>query len=124
MKGKKVAIAIGLLGIVGSAIMACSPNSQNSSTAQLNPNSKLRSVAITVGDLSNPFFVLMGRGAESEAKKIGGAGVHTAVVSSGYDLNLQFNQIENFIAAKTDLILLNASSRYGRGWWRRCYRHF
>lgn len=113
MKGKKAAIAIGLLGAIGSAIVACSPDSQNNSTQQLNPNTKLRSLAITVGDLSNPFFVLMGRGAVSEAKKIAGEGVRTAVVSSGYDLNLQFNQIENFIAANTDLILLNAGDSEG-----------
>lgn len=112
MKGKKVAIACGIFGTIGSAIIACSPT-QNNVTAKIDPNTKLRSLAVTVGNLSNPFFVLMGQGAESEAKKIAGEGVRTTVVSSGYDLNLQFNQLENFIAANTNLILLNAGDSQG-----------
>lgn len=68
---------------------------------------------MTVGDLGNPFFVLMGRGAEAEAKKIGGNDVRVTVVSSGYDLNQQFNQMENFIAAGTDVIILNAGDSKG-----------
>ncbi len=63
---------------------------------------KLRSVSVTVGDLSNPFFVVMGQGAEQEAKKIGGENVKFTIVSSGYDLNQQTNQMENFVAANTD----------------------
>lgn len=35
------------------------------------------------------------------------------MVSSGYDLNQQFNQIENFIASDTDLIILNAGDSKG-----------
>lgn len=57
--------------------------------------------------------MLVGRGAAAEAKKVGGAQVRTTVVSSGYDLNQQFNQIENFIAAGTDLIILNAGDSKG-----------
>lgn len=33
-------------------------------------NIKLRSVGVTLGDLSNPFFVVMAKGAEKEAKKL------------------------------------------------------
>jgi ribose transport system substrate-binding protein len=55
----------------------------------------------------------MGRGAEAEAKKIGGEDVRVTVVSSGYDLNQQFNQMENFIAAGTDVIILNAGDSKG-----------
>lgn len=113
---KRVAIAASVLGLVSGTLVACSPASQNDRAAlegnQGNQNTKLRSVAVTVGDLSNPFFVLMGRGAEAEAKKIGG-NVRTTVVSSGYDLNQQFNQVENFIAADTDLIILNAGDSKG-----------
>lgn len=111
---KRVALTLGLLSLASSVLVACSQTSQNDSTAsQTKSNSKLKSIAVTVGDLSNPFFVLMGRGAESEARKIGGEGVRTTIVSSGYDLNLQFNQIENFIAANTDVILLNAGDSEG-----------
>ncbi|MBD2355649.1 ABC transporter substrate-binding protein [Tolypothrix sp. FACHB-123] len=76
-------------------------------------NPKLRSVGVTLGDLSNPFFVVMAQGAEKEAKNIGGSDVKVTVVSSGYDLNQQFNQIENFVAANTDLIVLNAADSKG-----------
>jgi ribose transport system substrate-binding protein len=106
----------GVLSLVSAILAACSPASQNNKTAlnnQVNQNSELRSVAVTLGDLSNPFFVLMARGAEAEAKKIGGANVRTTIVSSGYDLNQQFNQIENFIASDTDVIILNAGDSKG-----------
>uniref|UniRef100_A0A832H7Q6 Transcriptional regulator n=1 Tax=Oscillatoriales cyanobacterium SpSt-402 TaxID=2282168 RepID=A0A832H7Q6_9CYAN len=109
-------IAIAALSIVGGVLAACSPNPSNSGTNSQNtpdPNPKLNSVALTVGDLSNPFFVLMGRGAEAEAKEIGGPDTRVTVVSSGYDLNQQFNQMENFVASKTDVIILNAADSKG-----------
>jgi ribose transport system substrate-binding protein len=68
----------------------------------------LKSVGVSVGDLANPFFVAIGRGADESAKKIGGPGVKVTTVSSKYDLNTQVGQIENFIANKVDLILVNA----------------
>lgn len=120
MNVKRVAIAAGALSFASSLLVACSPTTSNSRLAiegnQGNPSNeavKLKSVAVTVGDLSNPFFVLMGRGAEAEAKKIGGPEVRVTVVSSGYDLNQQFNQIENFIASNTDVIILNAGDSKG-----------
>lgn len=111
MNVNRVAIAAGMLGLVGGTLVACSPDSQGPN--QATRSSTLRSIAVTVGDLSNPFFVLMGRGAEAEAKKLGGDSVRTTIVSSGYDLNQQFNQIENFVAANTDVIILNAADSKG-----------
>ena len=73
----------------------------------------LRSVAITVGDLGNLFFVQIAKGAEAKARELGGAGVKVTAVSSGYDLNQQTNQMEDFIAAKVDLIVLNAADTKG-----------
>lgn len=113
IKVKRVALALGLLTLASSFFVACSQTSQNTSNESQKSNSKLKSIAVTVGDLSNPFFVLMARGAESEAKRLAGAGVRYTAVSSGYDLNLQFNQIENFIAANTSLIVLNAGDSAG-----------
>jgi ribose transport system substrate-binding protein len=75
--------------------------------------SPLRSVGITVGDLGNPFFVQIAKGAEAKARELGGAGVKVSAVSSGYDLNQQANQIDDFIAAKVDLIVLNAADSKG-----------
>lgn len=109
-------IAVGILSILGGILAACSPNPATKgpiAQRKSDPNPKLNSVAVTVGDLSNPFFVLMGRGAEIEAKKIGGPNTQVTVVSSGYDLNQQFNQIENFVASNTDIIILNAADSKG-----------
>ena len=68
----------------------------------------LKSIGVSVGDLANPYFVAIGEGADDEAKKLGGSGVKVTTVSSRYDLNTQVGQIENFIANKTDIILVNA----------------
>ncbi len=73
----------------------------------------LRAVGITVGDLGNPFFVQIAKGAEAKARELGGPGVKVSAVSSGYDLNQQANQIDDFIAAKVDLIILNAADSKG-----------
>ncbi|MBD2213854.1 ABC transporter substrate-binding protein [Calothrix sp. FACHB-156] len=118
MNVNRIAIAASILGIVSTTLGGCiSPNVSRNSTNAIDANGnhqgKLKAVGVTVGDLSNPFFVLMGKGAESEAKKIGGNDVRVTVVSSGYDLNQQFNQIENFVAANTDLIILNAADSKG-----------
>lgn len=106
-------IAIAFLGVVSGILGSCSPSPPANKVVSNSTDVKLRSVAVTVGDLSNPFFVLMGRGAETEARKVGGENVLTTVVSSGYDLNHQFNQMENFVAAKTDLIIINAADSKG-----------
>ncbi|MCP6760197.1 MAG: ABC transporter substrate-binding protein [Fischerella sp. CENA71] len=127
MNVKKIAIAAGILSIISGAFVSCTNTSPNSNTAtntetntatytstqSKDGNVKLQSVGVTVGDLSNPFFVVMAQGAEKEAKKIGGNDVRVTVVSSGYDLNQQFNQIENFVAANTDVIILNAADSKG-----------
>ncbi|HEY9695514.1 MAG TPA: ABC transporter substrate-binding protein [Oculatellaceae cyanobacterium] len=114
---KKIAIVLSLLGIISGSLTGCTNGSPNGNTGtqskNVNGDVKLRSVGVTLGDLSNPFFVVMAKGAEQEAKKIGGDDVRVTVVSSGYDLNQQFNQMENFIAANTDLIVLNAGDSKG-----------
>jgi ribose transport system substrate-binding protein len=98
-------------GFAALVLCACSPRS--STPAPPVRPAPLRSVAVTVGDLGNPFFVQLGRGAEAAARALGGSAVQTTVVSSGYDLNQQFNQIENFVVSGTSLILLNAADSRG-----------
>ena len=68
----------------------------------------LNSIGITVGSLGNPFFVTIAKGAEVKARQIN-PNARVTAVSSDYDLNKQFTQIENFISARVDLILLNAA---------------
>src|SRR3984885_13524508 len=73
---------------------------------------KLNTVAVTVGDLGNPFFVQIAHGAQAEAKKIN-PGVKFQSESSNYDVNNQTNQMDNFIASGANLILLNAADSKG-----------
>ena len=111
------AIAAGILSFVSGTLVGCTNPASNSNATNVSMRSQedteLDSVAVTVGDLSNPFFVVMAQGAEQEAKKIAGDDVQVTVVSSGYDLNQQFNQIENFVASDTDVIVLNAADSKG-----------
>ncbi|MDQ2693778.1 MAG: ABC transporter substrate-binding protein [Pseudomonadota bacterium] len=74
---------------------------------------ELKSVGVTLGNLGNPFFVTMAKGAEQKAKEIGGDGVKVTVVSADYDLGKQVNQIDDFISAGVDVILLNAAHPEG-----------
>lgn len=68
----------------------------------------LKSIGITVGSLGNPYYVAIAKGAEARAKALN-PNVSITTVSSDYDLNKQFTQIDNLIAAHVDLILLVAS---------------
>ena len=63
---------------------------------------ELKSVAVTVGDLGNPFFVQIARGAETKAKEINPS-VKFASLSSNYDVNKQTNDIDNLISSGTSL---------------------
>jgi ribose transport system substrate-binding protein len=69
---------------------------------------EIKSVGVTVGSLGNPFFVTIAKGAEAKVKELY-PNARVLAVSADYDLNKQFTQIDNFIAAGVDLILLNAA---------------
>jgi ribose transport system substrate-binding protein len=75
---------------------------------------KLNSVALTVGDIGNPFFVQVAHGADEKAKEINN-GVKFTALSSDYDVKKQSDQIDNFISSKVDLILLGAADSNGIG---------
>ncbi|HBB31926.1 MAG TPA: transcriptional regulator [Cyanobacteria bacterium UBA8803] len=109
---KRVAIAFGLFSLVSSTLASCTGPPENAQSGN-QQNTDLSSVAVTVRDLGNPFFVQIGEGAEAAAKKLGGEDTKTTLVSSGDDLNQQFNQIENFIASDVSLIVLNAADSRG-----------
>ncbi|NPD14730.1 ABC transporter substrate-binding protein [Xinfangfangia sp. D13-10-4-6] len=68
---------------------------------------ELESIGISVGLLGNPFFVATINGIEDAAKKIN-PDVKVTSVSADYDLNKQSGQIDSFIAAGVDIIMLNA----------------
>jgi ribose transport system substrate-binding protein len=125
MKMKRFSL---ILGILGFAVVGCTNGAQNDNTAnntgtntatnaslesQANaPNRKLQTIGVALGDLGNPFYNAVQKGAETEAKKIGG-NIRVNAVSSAFDLNQQTNQIENFTAANTDLIIISAVDKKG-----------
>ncbi len=96
------------LAILGALAVTALPFSAASAQSK-----KLTSVGVTVGDLGNPFFVLIGKAAQAKAKELGGAGVKVTLVSSGYDINTQATQIDNFIASGVQLIILGAADSKG-----------
>ncbi|HET9019126.1 MAG TPA: ABC transporter substrate-binding protein [Acetobacteraceae bacterium] len=67
---------------------------------------ELKSIGVSLGSMGNPFFVALAKGAEFEAKQIN-PNVKIITVGYDYDLGKQNTQIDNFIAAGVDLILLN-----------------
>ena len=67
----------------------------------------LDKVGISVGSLGNPFFVATIKGITDKAKSIN-PNVQVISVSSDYDLNKQATQMDNFIAAGVNVIMLNA----------------
>ncbi|MDF0554386.1 ABC transporter substrate-binding protein [Kamptonema sp. UHCC 0994] len=109
---KQVAITFSLFSLVSCTLVSCTTDTPNTQSGK-QESSELSSVAVAVRDLGNPFFVQVGKGAEAEAKKLGGQNIRTTLVSSGDDLNQQFNQIENFIASKVSIIILNAADSKG-----------
>ncbi|MCB1468204.1 MAG: ABC transporter substrate-binding protein [Rhizobiaceae bacterium] len=78
-----------------------------SSGAAFAADAPLKAVGVTLGNLGNPFFVTLAKGAEEKAKELGGDQAKVTVDSADDDLGKQTNQIDNFIAAQVDLILLN-----------------
>jgi ribose transport system substrate-binding protein len=67
---------------------------------------EVKSVGISLGSLGNPGFVLIAKIATAELKKVN-PNVNVTVVGYDYDLGKQFTQIDNFIAAGVDFIILN-----------------
>jgi ribose transport system substrate-binding protein len=75
-------------------------------SANLAAAKELKAIGISLGSMGNPFFVALSKGAEYEAKKVN-PNVKITTVGYDYDLGKQNTQIDNFIAAGVDLILLN-----------------
>ncbi|MGJ5206178.1 ABC transporter substrate-binding protein [Bradyrhizobium sp. HKCCYLR20261] len=87
---------ISLAGAALALVMSSAPSSAK----------ELKSIGISLGSLGNPFFVALSKGAEFEAKKTN-PNVKITTVGFEYDLGKQVTQIDNFIAAGVDMILLN-----------------
>ncbi len=70
---------------------------------------ELNSVGIIVGPLGNPFYVALAKGMQEGVKAINPNAKVTAV-SNDYDLNKDVTAMETFIAAKTDIIFIDAAN--------------
>lgn len=87
--------------LCGVALSACAL------TGAMAQEKELTNVGISVGLLGNPFFVATIKGIEDKAREIN-PDVRVTSVSADYDLNKQVSQIDSFIAAGVDIIMLNA----------------
>lgn len=68
---------------------------------------ELKAIGVSVSNMGNPFFEQIVKGAEDGANAINR---NVKIISGGvdYDLNKQFAQIDSFIAAGVDLVLINS----------------
>jgi ribose transport system substrate-binding protein len=89
-----------LLGLTIASLVSATPVSAR----------ELSFVGITVGNLSNPFFVELAKGAEAKVKEIAGDKAKVTVVTADYELNKQYMQIEDFITSGVDMVLINAAA--------------
>lgn len=92
---------------VATSTLACAILTLGPATAK-----DVRSVGISVGSLGNPGFVSIANTATAQLKKANPQ-VKVTVLGYDYDLGKQFQQIDNFIAAGVDLILLNPGDPKG-----------
>ncbi len=68
---------------------------------------KVSLVGITVGSLGNPYYAVTDKGIADKAHALT-PDAKITTVSADYDLSKQFTQIQNFIAAGAQIIMLNA----------------
>lgn len=68
---------------------------------------EVKLIGITVGSLGNPYYAVTDRGIEETAKQLT-PGAKITAVSADYDLSKQFTQIQNFMAAGAQIVMLNA----------------
>jgi ABC-type sugar transport system substrate-binding protein len=83
-----------IVGILSLTVVGCTNSAQNNSsttntatntsleTTVNSPSRKLQTIGVALGDLGNPFYNAVQKGAETEAKKIGG-NIRVNAVSSG-----------------------------------------
>jgi ribose transport system substrate-binding protein len=77
-------------------------------------SAELKSIGLSFGTLSNPFYISLASGIEAEARKIN-PDVKITTVGYEWDLATQANQIDNFIAAGVSIILTNAGDPVALG---------
>jgi ribose transport system substrate-binding protein len=100
-----------LLGLVGVAVFALALSGCSSSgDGDADAAKEIKSIGITVGDISNPFWLAMTNGAKESAAEIGAS---ISVQDAAQDLAVQTAQIDTFITQKMDLIIVGAVDSVG-----------
>ncbi|WP_025597378.1 ABC transporter substrate-binding protein [Burkholderia sp. WSM2230] len=85
-----------LLGLAASSFLASAVSAKD-----------VNSVGVAIYSLGDPFQTAISKGVTDRAKQ-NNPNAKVMTVASDYDLNKQFAQVDNFISAKTDLIILTA----------------
>ena len=100
-----------LLGLVGVAVLALALSGCSSSgDGDADAAKEIKSIGITVGDISNPFWLAMTNGASESAAEIGAS---ISVQDAAQDLAVQAAQIDTFITQEMDLIIVGAVDSVG-----------
>ncbi len=94
--------------LLATSILALAATASPASSRDLNK------IGVSLGSMGNPFFVALAKGAEAEAKNTN-PDVEVLAFGFDYDIGKQFTQIDNFIAAGVDLILLNPADAHAIG---------
>lgn len=99
------------LAVLGLVLSACSSNSgTDTATADAAAPAKIESIGITVGDISNPFWLAMTKGAEESAAELGAT---ISVQDGAQDLAVQSAQIDTFITQGIDVLIIGAVDSVG-----------
>lgn len=98
-----------LLAVLSAVVLvlsfsACSSNKPGTGQSSPSGSGKIR-VGVTFMTLNSPFFEAMQRGVKEEAEK---AGVEVVISDAQLNAAQQISSVENLIAQKVDVILLNA----------------
>ena len=74
---------------------------------------ELKLVGVSFADFSNAFFIQLARSVEEKVAELGGPETEVRIASNSYDLDTQIAQINEFIGAGAQMIVLNAPTPEG-----------
>ncbi|SBS37632.1 D-ribose-binding periplasmic protein precursor [Marinomonas spartinae] len=97
--------------VFATALFAATPV-PSSSLESTSKTPVLTSIGISVSDLGNPYFVKLIDATAAKAKELAGGPVKMLIHSDAYDLDRQIKQVNEFIKAGVDLIILTAADPY------------
>ncbi len=106
----KFGVGLAVIGLVLSACSSDSGTDTATEAADAAAPAKIESIGITVGDISNPFWLAMTKGAEESAAELGAT---ISVQDGAQDLAVQSAQIDTFITQGIDVLIIGAVDSVG-----------